>query len=220
VTAASGRDRGEGVTVTTGRRERSLACDVLCVGYGLVPNAELPVLLGCATEAGGVAVDERQETTVAGVYCAGEPTGIGGVDLSLVEGEIAGLVAADRATAATSLYRHRDRLRTAAAALERAFVPRAELRDLCTSDTVVCRCEDVTRGALDPRWSPRQAKLYTRARMGPCQGRVCGPALEFLFGWPPDTVRPPLKPILLSTMLAADAGDVASFDPAAARTPS
>jgi hypothetical protein len=28
--------------------------------------------------------------------------------------------------------------------------------------------------------------------MGPCQGAVCGPALQHLFGWPPGTVRPPL----------------------------
>ena len=63
-------------------------------------------------------------------------------------------------------------------------------------------------GKLDPAWSPRQAKLYTRAGMGPCQGRVCGPALELLRGWDePDTVRAPLEPVPLATLasLAAEA---------------
>jgi len=51
----------------------------------------------------------------------------------------------------------------------------------------------------------RQAKLYTRAGMGPCQGRVCGAALEFLHGWPADSVRIPVEPALLSSILAESA---------------
>ena len=65
-------------------------------------------------------------------------------------------------------------------------------------------------GRLDASWTPRQAKLYTRAGMGPCQGRICGPALEHLFGWDEaDTVRPPLEPLPLATFadLAAAAGE-------------
>jgi hypothetical protein len=30
--------------------------------------------------------------------------------------------------------------------------------------------------------------------MGPCQGRVCGPAVEFLTGWHAESVRPPVYP--------------------------
>jgi hypothetical protein len=50
----------------------------------------------------------------------------------------------------------------------------------------------VGRAAGHPSW--RSAKLHTRCGMGPCQGRVCGPAAEFLFGWKPESVRPPLFP--------------------------
>jgi hypothetical protein len=64
----------------------------------------------------------------------------------------------------------------------------------------------VPLGKLDPAWSPRQAKLYTRAGMGPCQGRVCGPALELLRGWDePDTVRAPLEPVPLATLASLGA---------------
>jgi hypothetical protein len=90
-----------------------------------------------------------------------------------------------------------------ASAMERAFAPRPEVRALATPETVVCRCEDVPLGAIDPAWSPRQAKLYTRAGMGPCQGRVCGAALEMLCGWPNDTVRLPTEPASLAALLAA-----------------
>ena len=69
----------------------------------------------------------------------------------------------------------------------------------------MCRCEDVALGRLRPEWTSRQAKLYTRAGMGPCQGRVCGSALEFLFGWSADTVRPPLFPVPLEALKEVDA---------------
>jgi len=56
---------------------------------------------------------------------------------------------------------------------------------------------------VQPQWSPRQAKLYTRVGMGPCQGRVCGPALSFLCGWPADSVRAPVAPVRLAVMADA-----------------
>ncbi len=203
VAAAEGRSTVQRVTLTDGRTTTDVACDVLCVGHGLVPSNELARVAGCTVKHGAVTVDEHQETDIPGVYCAGEVTGIAGADLSLVEGEIAGLWAAGRGAEATRLYSARAALRESAHAMTRAFAPRAELRGVCRSDTTVCRCEDVPLGAIDPRWSSRQAKLYTRAGMGPCQGRVCGAALEFHFGWAPDTVRPPVEPVLLSTLLAA-----------------
>lgn len=212
VTAAEGALAVERVTVTDGRRVETLGCDLLCVGYGLVPATELARVAGCAVSGGAVVVDDRQETSVAGIYCAGEPTGVGGAELSLVEGEIAGLCAAGRDRDAVPMLGVRTALRRAAATMELAFAPRAELRDVCASDTIVCRCEDVARGAIDPAWCARQAKLYTRAGMGPCQGRVCGAALEFLFGWAPDTIRPPIEPILLSTLLADAPPDASPFD--------
>ena len=77
---------------------------------------------------------------------------------------------------------------------------RDELRRLATPETVVCRCEDVPLGQLENCRSAREAKLRTRAGMGPCQSRVCGPALAFLRGWGPDSVRPPLEPVMLSVL--------------------
>ena len=207
VVAAEGDGRIQRVTVTDGRNAggHTLDCDLLCVAYGLVPNTELARLVGCTMVRGTVVVDERQQTSITGVYCAGEPTGVGGADLALVEGEIAGFAAAGETVIPARLFATRERLRTAAAAMERAFSPRVELRRACTEDTIVCRCEDVPRRALEPQGSSRQAKLYTRAGMGACQGRICGSALEFLSGWTPDSVRAPIEPTLLSTFLTDDA---------------
>jgi len=202
VTAAEGDGRVEEVAWTDGSRERRIPCDVLCCGYGLVPNLELPRLLGCRLEAGFVAVDEDQATEVPGVFCAGEPTGVAGLEQALIEGEIAGLAAAGRPVDA-GLRRRRDHGRAWGEALAGAFALRPEVVRLARPETVVCRCEDVRLGDLDPAWSPRQAKLLSRASMGPCQGRVCGPALAAVFSradWELGTVRPPLEPVALGTL--------------------
>lgn len=138
-----------------------------------------------------------------GVYCAGEPTSIGGLELSLLEGQIAGYTSAGRFDTARSLFTRRNRLRRFASRLERAFALRPELKELPHPQTLVCRCEDVALSRLREHSSWRAAKLLTRCGMGPCQGRVCGPALEFLLGWQPESVRPPVFPVRVETLMAA-----------------
>ncbi len=202
VAEARGEGRVEEVLLTDGERRWTLSCDLLCCGYGLVPNLEAAFLLGCETRAGGAAVDDLQRSSAPGIFCAGEITGIGGVELALVEGQIAGLAAAGREEEARGLFAERSRLRTFARELASAFALRAELRTLPRPDTVVCRCEDVPLGRINAAWTRRQAKLYTRAGMGPCQGRVCAPALDFLLGGGPDSARPPLRPAQISSFLA------------------
>lgn len=199
VTAAEGDERVERVTVTDGNRQREIACDLLATSYGLVPNLELPQFLGCRVEAFVVAVDVEQRSSVEGVFAAGEICGIGGVDLALVEGRIAGLAAAGVEVPA-DLQARRTGLRRFAGSLATAFRPHSELFDRLEDDTTVCRCEDVPWSEIDPAWSMRQSKLYLRTGMGACQGRICGPALGMLCGWKPDTVRPPLKPVSASTL--------------------
>jgi len=198
--AASGDDRVREAVLDDGRKRWSEPCDYLCTGYGLVPATELARLIGCRTEGESVVVDDAQRTSVEGILCAGEPTGIGGVEKALVEGQIAGWSAAGRPAEAARLLRARRRLARYGERLERAFAPRPELRGLAEPDTVVCRCEDVRLRAFDPAWSVREAKLYTRAGMGPCQGRVCGPALRYLFGWESDSVRVPIQPVSVESL--------------------
>ena len=205
VTEARGSERVTSVAVSEGRTMRVVGCDVLCTGYGLVPNVELARLLGCPVVDGAVAVNARQATAVAGVFAAGEVTGVGGVALAVVEGEIAGAAAAGIARVDASLVRRRRGLRGMADRLARAFAVRPEIAALARDDTIICRCEDVRRGAIASLGDTRQAKLYTRAGMGACQGRVCGPALEALFGWPAGTVRVPLELARLSTLSVAAA---------------
>ena len=200
VVAAHGDEKLTSVTLQHGRKRRQVECDYLAIGFHLVPNLELAELFGCVIEDGAVRVDEFQRTSVAEVYAAGEATGIGGLDLSLVEGEIAGLAAAGKHDEAEKLFSVRVKAREFARALDQTFVLREELRDLPQAETLVCRCEDVSFGRLKSFGSWREAKLQTRCGMGPCQGRVCGPAAEFLFGWKVESVRPPIFPVRVESL--------------------
>lgn len=175
--------------------EQPIDCDLLACGYHLVPNTELARLLGCSIDDGFVEVDEHQQTSVENIFCAGEPTGIGGIESSIIEGRIAGFAASGQREKARELFNRRDKTRAFGQKLNTAFELRSELKQLAEPDTIVCRCEDVEYGRLTEYANFRDAKLQTRCGMGPCQSRVCGPAAEFLFGWQPGTVRPPIFPV-------------------------
>ena len=201
VVAAHGEEKLESVTLFRGGKRWDVACDYLACGFHLVPNVELAELLGCVVENGCVRVDEFQQTTVPQVYSAGEATGIGGLELSLVEGEIAGLAAMGKRDDARALFPGREKHRRFAELLNRTFALREELKQLPAPETIVCRCEDVTFARLRAHDSWRAAKLQTRCGMGPCQGRICGGAVEFLFGWRTESVRPPVLPVRVESLI-------------------
>ena len=188
------------VTVSQNGRERTMDCDYLACGFHLVPNTELASVLGCRIDNGAVTVNDFQQTSIENIFCAGEPTGIGGIEASLVEGRIAGLAATGQTEAAREHLAERDKTRRFGEALNSAFALRDELKTLASAETIVCRCEDVEFGRLTEFVNSREAKLQTRCGMGPCQGRICGSATEFLFGWKPGTVRPPIFPVKMENL--------------------
>ena len=208
VKAAGGNGHVERAHVTDGRRKLEVPCDLLCVGYGLVPNLELARLIGCLTDGLRVAAGGSQETSVRDVFAAGELCGIAGVEAAVAEGEIAGLAAAGafrpEEPPGRSLMESRAKARRFGERMSGAFRLRHEVLGLATSETVVCRCEDVPLGRLAAARSMREAKLHTRSGMGPCQGRVCGAALEAIRALGPDTVRVPVVPVPLAALAALE----------------
>ncbi|MDQ1818121.1 FAD/NAD(P)-binding oxidoreductase [Massilia sp. CCM 9210] len=199
VLAAEGSGRIERVLLRQRGRDKAIDCDFLACGFGLTPSLELAALFGCAVEQGRVGVDGTQRTSVQGVWAAGESTGIGGVDKALAEGRIAGLDAVGGAPHARDL-RARGTAQAFGALLAQSFAPLPSLRAMCTGSTIVCRCEDVLAADLAPHTGWRSAKLQTRAGMGPCQGRVCGSACSFLYGWEAPGLRQPVFPASAATL--------------------
>ncbi|WP_171163646.1 NAD(P)/FAD-dependent oxidoreductase [Streptomyces sp. I05A-00742] len=243
VTRVHGTERVEAVTVSrldrdwrpvpgTGRR---IACDALAVGHGLAPQIELATGLGCATRrtpdgTHALVLDGLQETSVPGLWAAGETGGAGGWELARVEGELAAVAVAARLTGrprpgagrrVRDLRRRRDRMRAFADAMAAAHAPGPGWTGWLADDTDVCRCEEVTAGRIREAVTDfgardaRTVKLLTRAGMGWCQGRVCGAAVACLAGGgtaegavPPSADRRPLAaPVPLGVLGALDGQD-------------
>lgn len=214
--------------------EETLAVDALCLGFGFVPNIDLTELAGCAhefdpTRGGWVpTVNARLETSVPGIYAAGETTGVDGAGAAMLEGQVAGLAAAQRLghlsdeelqRALAAVSKQRRRYRRFGAMLNTLFAPRPGLDKVTAPETIICRCEEVS--VAEVRDAVRQGareldglKTLTRVGQGACQGRTCGPLLSRLIaqetGQPAMDagrfhVRPPLKPIPLGTLKAEEA---------------
>lgn len=196
VVAAHGAGHVEAVTIASLDRDwrirerRELECDAIAVGYGFTPQVEIPLQLGCAThlDLDGSLVataDDQQRASVPGVYLAGEVCGVGGAQLSIVEGAVAGMCAAG-ATPPKALLRSRAAHRAFAAALHRTYPVPSGWQTWLDDDTLVCRCEEVpvraVRRAVEDLGAtdPRAVKLLARPGMGLCQGRVCGYATACL----------------------------------------
>jgi NADPH-dependent 2,4-dienoyl-CoA reductase/sulfur reductase-like enzyme len=214
VIEASGVETVEAVTICrvddqwrpVAGTERRLECDTVAVGFGFTAQTELPLQLGCEVRVGddgglAVRVDTEQRASVEGVFAAGETTGVGGADLALAEGIVAGAAAARGlglqarpSTRGSGKYRldvvrrRVRRLRRFAAGLHAAFPLRPGWSDGLPDSTIVCRCEEVDAGSIRNAVTelgaddPRTVKLLTRAGMGWCQGRVCGFAVDGLCG--------------------------------------
>lgn len=203
VTAIHGADRVSAVEVArvdrSGRAVPGTArhldeIDVVGLGWGFVPQAELLVQTGADTRLDvdgslvGV-VDAQQRSTVPGLFLAGEITGVTGAVGAVAEGTIAGSAAGGRAAARTgggSLRQDprrslaRGRHRTFARAMHLAHPVPEHWLDWSSPETVVCRCEEVTLGEMVTARDEldlvdaRSLKGSTRAGMGFCQGRICG----------------------------------------------
>ncbi len=221
VIEAHGTDRVEAVTTARLHRDwtvvpgsaRRIEVDAVCVGFGFTPQLELAVTARCELTEGFVRVDAAQATSVAGVFAAGELTGIGGAELSAAEGTIAGASAAKllgaRPKPPVRALRSARGGRRFAAALGAAYPVGEGWRTWLREDTLVCRCEEVAYGELCAAARAREArgsralKLVTRAGLGLCQGRVCGRAVADLAGLPDPAAfarRPIATPVRLGEL--------------------
>ncbi|MGE0211136.1 MAG: FAD-dependent oxidoreductase [Parvibaculaceae bacterium] len=201
---------------------RRMEVDAVCMGYGFHPSNDLLRALDCRHDfdaARGQLVTVRDadcRTTAMQVYAVGDCTGLGGAPAAVAQGRIAGAAAAralgfkapDPVEARRALARH-GRFQSA---LWRLFDAPFPALALAKPDTLVCRCEELTRAEIEAGLGQGpetvgSLKRLTRVGMGPCQGRYCGPlvaalvaekggkAIDGMSFWAP---RPPAKPLAIS----------------------
>ena len=204
-------------------------CESLALGYGFVANIELAQLAGCKLE-----YDEKQggwlvwvtpdlETSVAGIFAAGEITGIAGATKSITEGQLAALailLKLGKISSGTFFARstqlkkaRRQHLRFGVHFNGQHKIPHGIIQSIA-DETIVCRCEDITMGEiksaiLNGCVTADAVKKAVRTGMGICQGRTCGPiiyeVIAALNRIPADqivplSVRTPLKAVALKAL--------------------
>lgn len=227
--AAEGNGRVTEVRWRQGGQGHVHATRWLLLHQGVVPHLHLPASAGCRLcWHGGMRAwrpwtDDWGNTSVDGLAVAGDGAGIEGALASAHAGGIAGLEAARALGHLTPAAR--DRLAAPARralARERRFRPFLDalyapagpfLRP--ADAVVVCRCEEVTAGAV--RAAARheavsglnQLKAFLRCGMGPCQGRQCALTVGELIAEargvapgavPPARLRPPVRPLTLGAL--------------------
>jgi NADPH-dependent 2,4-dienoyl-CoA reductase/sulfur reductase-like enzyme len=228
--AVEGEGEARALSFTSRGERKRIETATVALHQGVVPNQQITRLLGCAhrwserQQCFHPVLDADGATSVEWLHVAGDSGGVGGARSAALSGRRLGLRIAARMGGRESgelATLDRDIARDLAVRpfLDALYAPSAQAL-APSDDTLVCRCEEITAGAIREATrlgapGPNQVKSFLRAGMGPCQGRVCGLVVSAVIaaerGLPLDEIgyfriRPPLKPLQLS--------ELANFAPA------
>ena len=225
--AVPGADgRIAGVAFTQGGRGAVLSCDALAIGHGLKAETQIADLLGAEfafdhTQRQWLPqADKDGRSSIADVYLAGDGLSVRGSEIAEATGRIAAHALLEDAgySGQTGLRQERRRVQKSARfrkALDQTFAfPHAAAGKL-TDDVIVCRCEELTAGAIrravlaSGESEINRIKAFCRVGMGRCQGRICGAVAAELIaataGVTIETVgriraQAPVKPVTLGDL--------------------
>ena len=249
---ANGLNHIESVRMTVTGKTIDLPCDLLVVHDGIVPSTDLAHAAGLALEWNHGDASWRPQTTPDGraelapgpaltagpcrIRITGDARRIGGADAAIAHGRhVAAAILAELGHAAgmpAAGLTGIDVQRALAARpfLDAAFPPglTAQLPD---DAAIVCRCEEITAGALratirDGARDMNVIRGTLRCGMGACQGRSCAATLaRLLMEADPDKrahpspfrARPPVRPLPLGALanmtgLDPDLAQIESLD--------
>lgn len=213
--------------------DRVVQVDTICSAYGFTPSIAMTLHLGiehqydenlCAFVPG---FNEHMQTSLAGVYVAGDVTGVGGKPLAELQGQLAAYSALEAMGKLSNqeAASHYSRLlpqilreKRFANFLWKRYRLRPGLLELADDETMFCFCEAVRVGAVraslkDGANDLFGVKLHTRMGMGNCQGRYCLPNAALFIaahGGKPvvqldlPSIRPPLFPVRLADIAAVE----------------
>ncbi|WP_321340294.1 NAD(P)/FAD-dependent oxidoreductase [Breoghania sp.] len=234
--AIEGEGAVKAVTFKTGGKSHRIEATSVALHQGVVPNQQITRLVRAdhrwddSQKCFLPVLDNTCQTSAPGVYVAGDGASINGAKCAVLQGTEVALHIAAALGKSVDTGRIQ-RLKAAIARetsvrpmLETLYAPAQEILEPADG-TIVCRCEEVTAGAIRSTVDlgapgPNQVKSMLRSGMGPCQGRTCGLAVAQIIaarkGETPDVtgyyrIRPPLKPIPLQ--------ELASYDPAQEEEP-
>lgn len=224
-----GDKEATGLQFSSKGKVHKLSSRNVALHQGVVPNPQITRLLGCEHRWDEMqrcfrpVTNERGLTSVENVYVAGDGAGVLGAVSAALQGRLAALdiaaklgkIRPERPNRLEAGLKKDGAIRPF---LETLYAPAPEFI-LPADDITVCRCEEITAGAVRSAvqlgaLGPNQVKSYLRSGMGPCQGRVCGLVVSAIIAGHRDVsmdecgyfrIRPPLKPLSLE--------ELAGFEP-------
>jgi NAD(P)H-nitrite reductase large subunit len=209
--------------------KQTLQVDTVVSGYGLTPSTEICRLVNCemtfSAGRGGYVPSRnaKMQTSLPGIYAAGDGAGIGGAGLSMIEGRIVGGAIAEKLGKINEQEFQRitekdrklmKREEKFAKFLGDVFSPPDELYQLADDETIICRCEQITLREIKEAiscgaQSLGDVKSLTRSGMGNCQGRTCASIIAHILAAESgrslqesryNSVRPPIHPLPMSVI--------------------
>ncbi len=223
-----GDERAGAVSFDSGTRHHRIGCEIVALHEGVIPGQQIARSIGCEHRWDAEqlcfrpVLDPIGESSIPGIFIAGDGGGIVGAEASAHSGELCGLAILKRLgkIPEAEFVRRQNAAQHAHAAhltirpfLDRLYRPREEI--LAPADeTIVCRCEAVRADAIrevvrQGCRGPNQSKAFLRSGMGPCQGRMCGPTVSAIIaretGQSLDAtgyyrIRAPLKPVTVGEL--------------------
>lgn len=209
-------------------KARTIETNVLLVHEGVIPSIHMSMGLGCEhswnedQQCFVPVLDRWGHSSTPGLFVAGDGAGIGGAKAAVTRGRLAAIGAAlslDKLRPAEGerfsapLRRSLDRSLASRPFLDQLFRPREDVFSP-PDETLICRCEEITAAEIralarigSP--GPNQLKSFTRAGMGPCQGRQCGYTVAHILASTQGRsigdvgyyrIRPPFKPVTLGEL--------------------
>ena len=204
--------------------------DSVCVAIGRQPSIELAYLARCelayGQQQGGFHVAHAPDGTTSrpGIFVAGDAGGVHNALASQASGERAGQAAAGWLETGAHAWRSPSVLAT------NVFASRWHglAESIATDETIICRCEDITRAEVlrvlstERTDDPNDIKRVCRAGMGVCQGRGCRPLIAGLVAQhtsrlhvevPLSSFRPPVRSVPLRALATEEGADGPLLEP-------
>ncbi|MCY1745036.1 FAD/NAD(P)-dependent oxidoreductase [Ensifer sp. SL37] len=221
-----GEDRATAIRFQTKGRIEEVAVDSIFLHQGVVPNNNLANATGCEfawndrQRCFHPQLDAQGRSSLSAIFIAGDGGGIGGALVAEVGGQIAALAATldifpgKEWEIEPLLAKHEGRRRALSRGrtfIDTLYQPAPSFCAPTDRETIVCRCEEVTVGAVRDAAAhnvvgPNQLKTMLRCGMGPCQGRMCSATITEILAdaqqrSPAEVgtyrLRTPIKPIPL-----------------------
>jgi len=177
--------------------EKVFEVDSVCVGFGFLPANEISRSLNCShyfdSARGALAVDQDESgrTSIPEIWVIGDSACVNGAKVAQSRGVLAGVaVLGDLGLSLSETLKRRNKAATRVLhrhlrfqnALSRVYQAPILEEQLADANTIICRCESLSLSQVqipltESLHTAGALKRLTRAGMGKCQGRYCGPIL-------------------------------------------